>query len=49
MGGGTTERGGRRKRIFSITNAGMAMLRAMRETRLELWKMVPQLRLGLKD
>jgi PadR family transcriptional regulator PadR len=49
MGGGTNERGGRRKRIFSITNAGMAMLRAMKETRLELWRMVPQLRLGLKD
>jgi DNA-binding PadR family transcriptional regulator len=43
MGGGTKERGGRRKRIFTITSAGMAMLRAMKETRIELWKMVPQL------
>ena len=42
MGGGTKERGGRRKRIFTITSAGLAMLRAMKETRLELWKMVPQ-------
>lgn len=49
MGGGTNERGGRRKRIFTITSAGMAMLRAMKETRLELWKMVPQLGLGFKD
>ncbi|HET6543298.1 MAG TPA: PadR family transcriptional regulator, partial [Chryseolinea sp.] len=40
MGGGTKERGGRRKRIFSITSAGLAMLRTMKETRLELWKMV---------
>jgi PadR family transcriptional regulator len=40
MGGGTKERGGRRKRIFSITSAGLALLRTMRETRLELWKMV---------
>ena len=46
MGGGTSERGGRRKRIFSITTAGMAMLRAMKETRLELWKMVPQLKIS---
>jgi DNA-binding PadR family transcriptional regulator len=45
MGGGTSERGGRRKRIFTITNAGMAMLRAMKETRIELWKMVPQLKI----
>jgi PadR family transcriptional regulator, regulatory protein PadR len=46
MGGGTNERGGRRKRIFSITSAGLAMLRAMKETRLELWKMVPQLKMN---
>jgi PadR family transcriptional regulator, regulatory protein PadR len=43
MGGGTNERGGRRKRIFSITSAGMAMLRAMKESRVELWKLVPRL------
>src|SRR6476659_4542936 len=46
MGGGTKERGGRRKRIFTITSAGMATLRAMKETRLELWKMVPQLKIS---
>ncbi len=45
LGGGTKERGGRRKRIFTITNAGMAMLRAMKEARLDLWKMVPQLKM----
>ncbi len=45
LGGGTKERGGRRKRIFTITNAGMAMLRAMKESRLDLWKMVPQLKM----
>jgi PadR family transcriptional regulator, regulatory protein PadR len=43
MGGGTKERGGRRKRIFTITSAGMAMLRAMKESRMELWKLVPNL------
>jgi len=46
LGGGTKERGGRRKRIYTITSAGMAMLRAMKETRLELWKMVPQLKMS---
>ena len=45
MGGGTNERGGRRKRIFTITSAGMAMLRAMKEARIDLWKLVPQLKM----
>ncbi len=43
LGGGTKERGGRRKRIYTITSAGMAMLRAMKEARIDLWKMVPRL------
>ena len=46
LGGGTKERGGRRKRIYTITSAGMAMLRVMKDTRLELWKMVPQLKMS---
>lgn len=45
MGGATNERGGRRKRIFSITNAGLAVLRAMKESRTELWKLIPQLKI----
>ncbi len=45
LGGATRERGGRRKRIYTITSAGMAMLRAMKETRIDLWKMVPQLKM----
>ena len=48
MGGGTNERGGRRKRIFAITSAGMAMLKAMKESRVELWKMVPQLKMSYR-
>ena len=44
VGGATNERGGRRKRIYSITNAGIAVLRAMKETRTEIWKLVPQLK-----
>jgi PadR family transcriptional regulator, regulatory protein PadR len=46
VGGATNERGGRRKRIFSITSAGLAMLKAMKEARLELWRMVPQLKMS---
>ncbi|HEY3406375.1 MAG TPA: helix-turn-helix transcriptional regulator [Ohtaekwangia sp.] len=45
MGGETSERGGRRKRIYTITSAGMAMLKAMKESRVELWKLVPQLKM----
>lgn len=45
MGGATNVRGGRRKRIFTITNAGLAMLRAMKESRMDLWKLIPQLKM----
>ena len=44
MGGATNARGGRRKRIFTVTNAGLAMLRAMKESRMDLWKLIPQLK-----
>lgn len=46
VGGATAERGGRRKRIYSLTNAGLALLRTMQEARLDLWKLIPQLRLS---
>ena len=46
VGGATNERGGRSKRIYSVTNAGVSILRAMQETRIDLWKMVPQLKLA---
>ncbi|MBL7864445.1 MAG: PadR family transcriptional regulator [Cyclobacteriaceae bacterium] len=46
FGGGTKERGGRRKRIYTITSAGLALLRAMKEARVDLWKMVPQLKMN---
>jgi len=45
IGGATHERGGRRKRIFSITHGGIAVLKAMKESRLQLWNMVPQLKM----
>ncbi|MBX2966137.1 MAG: PadR family transcriptional regulator [Cyclobacteriaceae bacterium] len=46
MGGATNARGGRRKRIFTITNAGLAMLKAMKEARVDLWKLIPQLKIS---
>src|SRR5688572_31435412 len=46
MGGATHARGGRRKRIFTITNAGLSMLRTMKEARMDLWKLIPQLKMG---
>jgi PadR family transcriptional regulator, regulatory protein PadR len=46
VGGATNERGGRRKRIYSITNAGLSVLRGMRETRIEIWKLVPRLKIS---
>jgi PadR family transcriptional regulator PadR len=45
MGGATNARGGRRKRIFQVTNAGLAMLRTMKEARMDLWKLIPQLKM----
>jgi PadR family transcriptional regulator, regulatory protein PadR len=44
MGGSTNTRGGRRKRIFTITSAGLAMLRVSKEARVNLWKLIPQLK-----
>jgi PadR family transcriptional regulator, regulatory protein PadR len=44
MGGATSARGGRRKRIFRMTNAGLAMLRALKESRMDMWKLIPQLK-----
>ena len=45
MGGATNARGGRRKRIFQVTNAGLAMLRSMQTARMDLWKLIPQLKM----
>ena len=44
MGGATNRRGGRRKRMFTVTNSGLAFLKARREQQIELWKLVPQLK-----
>jgi len=41
MGGATPERGGRRKRFFSITSAGYEALRDSQAVRSKLWSQVP--------
>jgi DNA-binding PadR family transcriptional regulator len=46
MGGATQARGGRRKRIFTITSAGLSMLKVMKEARMDLWKLIPQLKIS---
>ncbi len=46
MGGATQSRGGRRKRIFSITNAGIAKLDNLKSMRINLWRLIPQLNYG---
>jgi DNA-binding PadR family transcriptional regulator len=46
-GGATNERGGRRKRLYTVSHAGFAMLKNIRDARLDLWRLIPQLKTGL--
>ena len=41
MGGATAERGGRRKRYFTITTAGAKALAEVKHTRDQLWNALP--------
>ncbi len=41
MGGETGERGGRRKRLFRITNAGQHAVVEVRDLRNRLWDLMP--------
>jgi len=41
MGDPTPERGGRRKRIFSVTAYGQQTLRDIQEVRINLWNLLP--------
>lgn len=41
MGKPTAERGGRRKRIYSITASGQRALEASRDLKVSLWKQFP--------
>lgn len=42
LGGATNERGGRRKRLFTISSAGKKALLRTKEQRDELWSMMPK-------
>ncbi|MDJ1471797.1 PadR family transcriptional regulator [Cytophagaceae bacterium DM2B3-1] len=42
MGGATAERGGRRKRFFSLTVAGSRALIELEQMRQKLWKAIPE-------
>lgn len=42
VGGAIAERGGRRKRLFSPTNYGMAQLKDRRNERAALWNQIPE-------
>ncbi len=46
MGGVTSSRGGRRKRIFELTNSGYALLKETREKRISIWNLIPEFKLS---
>lgn len=41
MGGTTAERGGRRKRFFTVNQAGGKILHEIKQVRQQLWQQVP--------
>lgn len=43
LGGATTERGGRDKRLYTLTHAGKAVLTETRELRNQMWREVPKI------
>ncbi|HAA14566.1 MAG TPA: PadR family transcriptional regulator [Cytophagales bacterium] len=43
MGGTTTERGGRRRRLYRITSAGYQSLQEARDLRSKMWDIMPKL------
>jgi len=43
MGGETNERGGRRKRFFTLTGSGKDAINEVREMRNKLWDIMPDL------
>ena len=45
LGEATQVRGGKRKRYYSVTNAGKASLIKAKDVRDQLWKTIPNLRL----
>ncbi|MPR35213.1 PadR family transcriptional regulator [Salmonirosea aquatica] len=47
LGEATAERGGRRKRLFTVTMAGEQSLREARRIRNELWEGIPKTAFGI--
>lgn len=43
MGGATNARGGRDKRLYTLTPAGKSVLNEMRELRNQMWKEIPKI------
>ena len=43
LGGATDARGGRRKRIFTLTASGQKVLQRSRDVKLNLWMQIPEL------
>ncbi len=43
MGGATSERGGRRKRIFTLTHGGKLALDQIKDLRTRLWNQIPNM------
>lgn len=46
FGEATQERGGKRKRYFTVTNFGMKVLQEAKEQRMSLWRAVPKIAFG---
>ena len=42
LGGATKQRGGRRKRFFKITSLGRNSIHEAKNTRMQLWELLPQ-------
>ena len=45
LGGATTDRGGRRKRLYKITRYGYSAVAAIQEERTRIWNMIPNIEL----
>lgn len=42
LGGATKQRGGRRKRLFKMTSYGQKAIHEAKNTRMQLWDLLPQ-------
>lgn len=47
MGGNSSKRGDRRKRLFRLTEIGMRQLRSTQQVRMKMWQLIPGLNPGI--